>query len=173
SQERMLAILKPGREADGYRIFEKWGLDAAVIGHTTETGHLVLKHKGAVVADVPLAPLFDDAPSYDRPWVAPTPRPRLRPEDVPPPSDYAEAVLKLMSCPDMASKRWLWEQYDRHVMADTLEDSATGADAGVVRVHGGRKALAVTSDVTPRYVQADPYEGGKQAVAEAWRNLVA
>ena len=77
------------------------------------------------------------------------------------------------SCPDMASKRWLWEQYDRHVMADTLEDSATGADAGIVRVHGTRKALAVTSDCTPRYVQADPYEGGKQAVAEAWRNLIA
>jgi phosphoribosylformylglycinamidine (FGAM) synthase-like enzyme len=78
-----------------------------------------------------------------------------------------------MSAPDMASKRWLWEQYDRHVMADTLEDSATGADAGIVRVHGTRKALAVTSDVTPRYVQNDPYEGGKQAVAEAWRNLVS
>ncbi|MFN4176381.1 phosphoribosylformylglycinamidine synthase subunit PurL [Phenylobacterium sp.] len=173
SQERMLAILKPGREADGRRIFEKWGLDAAIIGKTTETGHLVLKHKGETVADVPLAPLFDDAPLYDRPWVAPKAEPRLDPADVPPPADWAGAVLKLMSAPDMASKRWLWEQYDRHVMADTLEDSATGADAGLVRVHGTRKALAVTSDVTPRYVQNDPYEGGKQAVAEAWRNLTA
>jgi phosphoribosylformylglycinamidine synthase len=173
SQERMLAILKPGREADGQRIFEKWGLDAAVIGVTTETGHLVLRHLGEVVADVPLAPLFDDAPLYDRPWIPIEPLPRLSPADVPEPADYAEAVLKLMSAPDMASKRWLWEQYDRHVMADTLEDSATGADAGIVRVHGTRKALAVTSDVTPRYVQADPYEGGKQAVAEAWRNLTA
>ena len=173
SQERMLAILKPGREGDGQRIFEKWGLDAAIIGQTTETGHLVLKHKGEVVADVPLAPLFDDAPLYDRPWVAPTLQPRLAPADVAEPTDYAEAVLKLMSAPDMASKRWLWEQYDRHVMADTLEDSATGADAGIVRVHGSKKALAVTSDVTPRYVQNDPYEGGKQAVAEAWRNLTA
>jgi phosphoribosylformylglycinamidine synthase len=173
SQERMLAILKPGREADGYRIFEKWGLDAAVIGKTTDTGHLVLKHKGELVGDIPLAPLFDDAPCYDRPWVQPAPQARLAPADVPAPKDYAEAVLKLMSAPDMASKRWIWEQYDRHVMADTLEDSATGADAGVVRVHGTKKALAVTSDVTPRYVQNDPYEGGKQAVAEAWRNLVA
>jgi len=173
SQERMLAILKPGREADGRRIFEKWGLDAAIIGKTTETGRLVLKHKGQTVADVPLAPLFDDAPLYDRPWVAPKAEPRLDPADVPPPADWAGAVLKLMSAPDMASKRWLWEQYDRHVMADTLEDSATGADAGLVRVHGTRKALAVTSDVTPRYVQNDPYEGGKQAVAEAWRNLTA
>jgi len=173
SQERMLAILKPGREADGERIFAKWGLDAATIGRTTDTGRLVLKHKGETVCDVPLAPLFDDAPLYDRPWTAPALQPRLAPADVPEPDDYAEAVLKLMSAPDMASKRWLWEQYDRHVMADTLEDSATGADAGIVRVHGTKKALAVTSDVTPRYVQNDPYEGGKQAVAEAWRNLTA
>ena len=173
SQERMLAILKPGREADGYRIFEKWGLDAAVIGKTTESGRLVLKHKGEVVGDIPLAPLFDDAPCYDRPWVQPTSQPRLTAAEVPAPTDWAQAVLDLMSAPDMASKRWIWEQYDRHVMADTLEDSATGADAGIVRVHGTRKALAVTSDVTPRYVQADPYEGGKQAVAEAWRNLTA
>jgi phosphoribosylformylglycinamidine synthase len=173
SQERMLAVLKPGREADGQRIFEKWGLDAATIGQTTDTGHMVLRHKGEVVADVPLAPLFDDAPLYDRPWVAPTPQPRLPAADVPAPQDYAAAILKLMAAPDMASKRWLWEQYDRHVMADTLEDSATGADAGIVRVHGTKKALAVCSDVTPRYVQADPYEGGKQAVAEAWRNLTA
>jgi phosphoribosylformylglycinamidine synthase len=173
SQERMLAILKPGRERDGHAIFEKWGLDAAIIGKTTDTGHLVLKHHGETVADVPLAPLFDDAPLYDRPWVAPKPQPRLTPTDVPAPADWKAAILKLMSCPDMASKRWLWEQYDRHVMADTLEDSATGADAGIVRVHGTKKALAVTSDVTPRYVQNDPYEGGKQAVAEAWRNLTA
>src|SRR5579859_6937459 len=179
SQERMLAILKPGREHDGERIFAKWGLDAATIGKTTDTGRLVLKHKGEIVCDVPLAPLFDDAPLYDRPWTQPVLQPRLTGSDIPPtanvdaPGEWEAAVLKLMSCPDMASKRWLWEQYDRHVMADTLEDSATGADAGIVRVHGTKKALAVTSDVTPRYVQADPYEGGKQAVAEAWRNLTA
>ena len=173
SQERMLAVLKPGREDDGRRIFEKWGLDAAVIGKTTDTGHLVLKHKGEVVCDVPLAPLFDDAPLYDRPWTQPALHPRIDPKDVPAPADWTEAVLKVIACPDMASKRWIWEQYDRHVMADTLQDSATGADAGVVRVHGTDKGLAVTSDCTPRYVQNDPYEGGKQAVAEAWRNLTA
>ena len=173
SQERMLAILKPGREAEGYRIFEKWGLDAATIGMTTDTGRIVLKHKGEVVCDLPLSPLSDDAPLYDRPWTEPAARPRLTAAEVPPPADYGQALIALMSCPDMASKRWLWEQYDRHVMADTLADSATGADAGLVRVHGTRKALAVTSDCTPRYVQADPYEGGKQAVAEAWRNLTA
>ena len=173
SQERMLAILKPGREADGQRIFEKWGLDAAVIGQTTTTGRIVLHHQGEVVCDLPLAPLSDDAPLYDRPWVQPALQPRVEPQSVPAPPDFAEAVLRLMSAPDMASKRWLWEQYDRHVMADTLEDSATGADAGIVRVHGTRKSIAATSDCTPRYVQADPYEGGKQAVAEAWRNLTS
>jgi phosphoribosylformylglycinamidine synthase len=122
---------------------------------------------------VPLAPLFDDAPLYDRPWVQPALHPRLDPQDVPAPESWPDAVLKVLTCPDMASKRWIWEQYDRHVMADTLQDSATGADAGVVRVHGTDKGLAVTSDCTPRYVQNDPYEGGKQAVAEAWRNLTA
>ncbi|MDP3117062.1 MAG: phosphoribosylformylglycinamidine synthase subunit PurL [Phenylobacterium sp.] len=173
SQERMLAILKPGREADGQRIFEKWGLDAATIGQTTDTGRIVLKHQGQVVCDLPLGPLSDDAPLYDRPWVAPAAQPALAPQDVPAPADYAAAVRQLMGSPDMASKRWIWEQYDRHVMADTMEDSATGADAGIVRVHGTKKALAVTSDCTPRYVLNDPFEGGKQAVAEAWRNLTA
>ena len=173
SQERMLAILKPGREAEGQRIFEKWGLDAATIGMTTDTGRIVLKHKGQVVCDLPLSPLSDDAPLYDRPHVATPKAPRLTVHEVPPPADYGAAVLKLMSTPNMASKRWIWEQYDRHVMADTLDDSSTGADAGVVRVHGSKKALAVTSDCTPRYVFADPYEGGKQVVAEAWRNLTA
>jgi phosphoribosylformylglycinamidine synthase len=173
SQERMLAILKPGREPEARRIFEKWGLDAETIGSTTDTGQIVLRHKGEVVCDLPLAPLSDDAPLYDRPWVQPPLQPALLHHDIPAPTDWAQAVLTIMSCPDVASKRWLWEQYDRHVMADTLADSATGADAGIVRVHGARKAIAVTSDCTPRYVAADPYEGGKQAVAEAWRNLTA
>jgi phosphoribosylformylglycinamidine synthase II len=173
SQERMLAILKPGREQEAHSVFTKWGLDAAVIGKTTETGHLVLRHLGEVVCDLPLGPLTDDAPLYDRPQALRPKPPRIEPADVPPPADWRRAVLALMSCPDMASKRWVWEQYDHHVMADTLADSSTGADAALVRVHGTRKALALTSDVTPRYVAADPYEGGKQAVAEAWRNLTA
>ena len=173
SQERMLAILKPGREADAHRVFDKWGLDAAVIGQTTNTGRIVLHHQGEVVCDLPLGPLSDDAPLYDRPWIEPTKRPVLLAADIAPPSDWSAAVLALMSAPDMASKRWIWEQYDRHVMADTLADSATAADAGIIRVHGTTKALAVTSDCTPRYVEADPYEGGKQAVAEAYRNLSA
>jgi phosphoribosylformylglycinamidine synthase len=173
SQERMLAILKPGREPDAQRIFAHWGLEAAVIGATTDSGHIVLRHHGEVVCDLPLAPLTEDAPLYDRPWTAPPARARLDPARTPAPADWTASVLKLIACPDVASRRWIWEQYDRHVMADTLEDSATAADAAVVRVHGSAKALAMTCDCTPRYVAADPFEGGKQAVAEAWRNLCA
>jgi len=172
SQERMLAILKPGREADGTRIFEKWGLDAAVIGMTNDTGKIVLKHQGMIVCDLPLAPLTDDAPLYDRPFEL-TPKPAPYDAANLTPKHWRDSLMTLMACPDMASKRWLWEQYDRHVMADTLDDSATGADAGIVRVHGTKKALAMTSDCTPRYVLVNPYEGGKQAVAEAYRNLSA
>jgi phosphoribosylformylglycinamidine synthase len=173
SQERMLAILNPGAEDLATRVFAKWGLDAAAIGRTTDTGRLILRHRGQIVCDLPLGPLTEDAPLYDRDWVEPRRQPRIDPASVAAPSDYAAAILSLIASPDLASKRWIWEQYDRHVMADTLEDSATGADAGIVRVHGSGKAIAVTSDCTPRYVAADPFEGGKQAVAEAWRNLTA
>jgi phosphoribosylformylglycinamidine synthase len=173
SQERMLAILEPGAEEKARAVFEKWGLDAAAIGVTTDTGRLILRHQGVIVCDLPLAPLTEDAPLYDRDWVEPSLQPRLDPASVAAPADWEAAILKLIASPDVASKRWLWEQYDRHVMADTLKDSATGADAGIVRVHGSGKAIALTSDCTPRYVTADPFEGGKQAVAEAWRNLTA
>jgi phosphoribosylformylglycinamidine synthase len=173
SQERMLAILKPGREKEAEAIFRKWELDFAVIGHTTTTGRMVLKHHGEVVCDIPVAPLSEDAPSYDRPQ-KPTPKQKpIGPADIAAPEDYAAALKTLMACPDIASKRWIWEQYDRHVMADTVDNSETQGDAAVVRVHGTNKALAITTDVTPRYCQADPYEGGKQAIAEAYRNLTA
>jgi len=173
SQERMLMVLKPGREAEAEAIFDKWELDFAIIGVTTDSGRMVLKHLGETVCDIPIAPLADDAPKYDRPTVE-LPKPAvLRAEDVPEPKDYGQALLKLMACPDIASKRWLWEQYDRHVMGDTVDSSQSGGDAGIVRIHGTNKALALTTDCTPRYCQADPYEGGKQAVAEAYRNLCA
>jgi phosphoribosylformylglycinamidine synthase len=169
SQERMLMVLKPGREAEAEAIFSKWELDFAVIGRVTGTGHMVLRWQGAVAADIPLAPLADEAPCYDRPWVrtgAPAPL-----ADVPECPDVAADLLKLMASPDLASRRWIWEQYDRKVGADTLQPP--GGDAAVVRVHGTKKALAITTDCTPRYCRADPYEGGKQAIAEAWRNLCA
>jgi phosphoribosylformylglycinamidine synthase subunit PurL len=173
SQERMLAILKPGCEAQAQAIMEKWDIDFAVIGTTTDTGRMILNWNGEVVCDIPVAPLSEDAPNYDRPWVEPVLQPDVTSAELAPISDWRTAILALVSCPDGASKRWLWEQYDRHVMADSLEESATPSDAAIIRVHGTQKALAMTCDCTPRYVAADPFEGGKQAVAEAWRNLCA
>ncbi len=173
SQERMLMVLKPGREAEAEAIFRKWELDFAVIGRVTEAGpdggRMVLKWNGAVAADIPLAPLAGDAPCYDRPWVATEPPPPLA--GVPQCTDLAADLLALMASPDIASRRWIWEQYDRHVGADTLHPP--GGDAALVRVHGTMKALAVTTDCTPRYCKADPVAGGRQAIAEAWRNLCA
>ena len=169
SQERMLMVLKPGREAEAEAIFRKWELDFAVIGRVTDTGRMVLTHKGETVCDIPLGPLADDAPAYDRPHVkTPPPAPLT---DVPVCTDPAADLLVLMASPDIASRRWIWEQYDHMVGADTVQ--RPGGDAGVVRVHGTDKGLAVSTDCTPRYCYADPYEGGKQAIAECWRNLTA
>jgi phosphoribosylformylglycinamidine synthase len=169
SQERMLMVLKPGREAEAEAIFRKWELDFAVIGRVTDTGHMVLKWNNEVAADIPLAPLADDAPCYDRPWVRTEPPAPLT--DVPESSDIAADLLKLMASPDIASRRWIYQQYDQKVGGDTVQPP--GGDAAVVRVHGTNKALAITTDCTPRYCKADPYEGGKQAIAEAYRNLCA
>jgi phosphoribosylformylglycinamidine synthase len=174
SQERMLMVLKPGRETEAEAIFRKWELDFAVIGEVTDTQHMVLEWNGEVVCDVPLGPLAADAPLYDRPAMSRedyTVWAEVKPLDgVPESTDIGADLLKLMASPDLASRRWIWEQYDRQVGANTLQ---TGGDAAVVRVHGTRKALAMTTDCTPRYCYADPYEGGKQAVAEAYRNLCA
>jgi phosphoribosylformylglycinamidine synthase len=169
SQERMLMVLKPGREAEAEAIFHKWELDFAVIGKVTDTGRLVLKYNGETAADIPLGPLGDDAPCYERPWVRTEPPAPLA--DVPESTDIAADLLKLMASPDLASRRWIWEQYDQKVGADTVQPP--GGDAAVVRIHGTRKALAIATDCTPRYCFADPYEGGKQAIAETWRNLCA
>jgi phosphoribosylformylglycinamidine synthase II len=175
SQERMLMVLKPGREAEAEAIFRKWELDFAVIGEVTDTGHMVLEFDGEVVCDIPLGPLADEAPLYDRPhlsqddykaWAQVKPL-----GDVPESKDIAGDLLKLMGSPNLASRRWIWEQYDSQVGADTVQ--RPGGDAAVVRVHGSNKALAITTDCTPRYCYADPVEGGKQAVAEAYRNLCA
>ena len=175
SQERMLMVLKPGKEAMAEAIFKKWELDFAVIGEVTDTGHMVLTFKGEVVCDIPLGPLAEDAPLYDRPalsladykaWAAVKPL-----GEVPESTDIGADLLKLMACPDLASRRWIYEQYDSQVGADTLQKS--GGDAAVVRLHGTKKALAMSTDCTPRYCYADPYEGGKQAVAETYRNISA
>jgi phosphoribosylformylglycinamidine synthase subunit PurL len=175
SQERMLMVLKPGREGEAEAIFKKWELDFAIIGEVTDTGRMVLEHHGEVVADIPLGPLADDAPLYDRPamsreeykvWAQVKPL-----GDIPESTDIAADLLKLMASPDIASRRWIWEQYDQKVGGDTVQPP--GGDAAVVRIHGTDKAIAITTDCTPRYCYADPYEGGKQAIAEAYRNLSA
>jgi len=169
SQERMLAVLKPGREAEAEKIFRKWELDFAVIGITTDTHRLVVKHKGEIVADMPVTALSDEAPLYDRPHA------RRAPATGTPAFDAARPITaslkRILAAPDMCSRRWVWEQYDYTVMADTVQ--IPGGDAAVVRVHNTNKGLAITTDVTPRYCKADPYEGAKQAVAEAWRNITA
>ena len=171
SQERMLMVLRPGSEALAERIFRKWELDFAVIGKTTDTGRLTIKHKGFIQADLPTAMLSDEAPVYDRP-IAPLTKPAaVSAGDVPAPDSLSHVLLSLMGSPHLSSRRWIWEQYDHMVMGDTIV--RPGSDAGVVRVHRTNKALALTCDVTPRYCSADPFEGGKQAVAEAWRNITA
>jgi phosphoribosylformylglycinamidine synthase subunit PurL len=175
SQERMLMVLVPGKEAMAEAIFRKWELDFAVIGEVTETGHMVLEFDGEVVCDIPLAPLADEAPEYDRPHVdaaayrAWAGVPELG--AIPHCDDVAADLLRMMGSPDLASRKWIWEQYDSQVGADTLQKP--GGDAAVVRVHGTRKALAMSTDCSPRYCYADPREGGKQAVAETWRNICA
>ncbi len=169
SQERMLMVLKPGREAEAEAIFRKWELDFAVIGRVTDSGRLVLKWNGETAADIPLGPLGDDAPCYDRPYVRSVPPAPLA--DLPPGTDIAADLLRLIGSPDLASRHWIWEQYDYKVGADTVQ--APGGDAALVRVHGTDRALAITTDVTPRYCLADPRQGGRQAIAEAWRNLCA
>jgi len=267
SQERMLMVLKPGREDAARAIFEKWGVDFAVIGVTTDSGRLVIRHKGVMEADIPVAPLSDMAPNYDRPSSArPTPPPledpkviireglltlqhggksesemeviartligercgqiesadivgfsaskgevqlylRLQPasngnfdalteaadnlvragviertafEENSEEVDLAErtgshslltTLGMLLGAPDLCSRRWIWEQYDHTVMGDTVVHP--GGDAALVRIHGSGRGLALSTDVTPRYVKADPHEGAKQAVAETYRNICA
>jgi phosphoribosylformylglycinamidine synthase len=169
SQERMLAVLKPGREAEAERIFKKWELDFAVIGVTTDTKRLVIKHHGEVVADMPITALSDEAPVYERPYNEQKPRHGQPKFDAK--RSVTGSLAKILGTPDMCSRRWVWEQYDYTVMADTAQQP--GGDSAVVRVHGTDKALAITTDVSPRYCKADPFEGAKQAVAEAWRNITA
>ena len=171
SQERMLMVLHPEKEAEAEAIFRKWGLDFAVIGKTTDTLRFVVKHQGEVKADLPIKKLGDDAPLYDRPHVAPAKLGRLDASTLPAPLPVDAALKKLVGCPDLASKRWVWEQYDHLILGNSVQPP--GGDAAVVRIEDGPKGLALTTDVTPRYCFADPFEGGKQAVAEAWRNISA
>jgi phosphoribosylformylglycinamidine synthase len=171
SQERMLMVLKPEKEKEAEAIFRKWGLDFAIVGETTPTRRFVVRHGGAVMADLPIKELGDEAPVYDRKFEPSPKQVAIDAGAVKPPLGTGEALLKLIGSPDLCSKRWVFEQYDHVILGNTVQ--RPGGDAAVVRIQEGPKALALTSDVTPRYCEADPFEGGKQAVAEAWRNLTA
>ena len=171
SQERMVVVLKPGAEAEAEAIFRKWGLDFAVIGHTTDSGRMVIRHKGRTEVDIPVAELADSAPLYERPYVRPESPGLIIAEWVRKPDSILSALKTMMASPHLASRRWIWEQYDHMVMGDTVQ--RPGGDAAVVRVHASRKGIAVTCDCTPRYVAADPAMGSKQAVVESWRNLTS
>jgi phosphoribosylformylglycinamidine synthase subunit PurL len=171
SQERMLMVLRPEKEAEAEAIFRKWGLDFAVVGHTTDDLRFRVRHKGEIEADLPIKELGDQAPEYDRPYVE-KPRPAPLPANaIPETGDCVEALIRILGSPDMCSRRFVWEQYDHLIQGNTAQ--RPGGDAAVIRVEGTGKGLAFSLDVTPRYCAADPFEGGKQAVAECWRNLTA
>ena len=171
SQERMLMVLKPNSEEMAKAIFDKWELDFAIIGKITDTGNLVLKMHGEIMANIPVDPLVENAPEYDRTWEKTPKAPQIQASELSPPENLGDVLLALVSTPDSASKRWVWEQYDHMVMADTV--AGPGGDSAIVRIHGTNRGLAVTTDCTPRYCVAAPETGGRQATAEAWRNLTA
>jgi len=171
SQERMLMVLKPEKEKEAEAIFRKWGLDFAIVGETTPTRRFIIKHGGDVMADLPIKELGDEAPVYNRPFTETPKKPVIEAAGVKAPMSVADALEKLIGTPDLCSKRWVWEQYDHIILGNTVQ--RPGGDAAVIRVEDGPKGLALTTDVTPRYCEADPFEGGKQAVAEAYRNICA
>jgi len=164
-------VLKPEKAKEAEAIFRKWGLAFAVVGETTPTKRFIVRHGGDVMADLPIKELGDQAPEYKRPFVTPAKPKEIDAESVKAPVDIGEALEKLLAAPDLCSKRWVWEQYDHVILGNTVQ--RPGGDAAVVRIEDGPKGLALTTDVTPRYCEADPFEGGKQAVAECWRNLTA
>lgn len=170
SQERMLIILKPNRQKVAQKIFAKYGLDCATIGTLTTNGRLVVKKNGHVDADMPIAPMVQASPEYARPWKKTPKRKKIDAKKIAA-RDPGKALLKLMGCPDLSSRRWIWEQFDHLVRGHTLQ--RPGGDAAIVGVPDSKKALAMCVDSTPRYVEADPEIGGAQAVVETWRNLTA
>ncbi|HKL05414.1 MAG TPA: phosphoribosylformylglycinamidine synthase subunit PurL [Roseovarius sp.] len=170
SQERMLMVLRPEKEAEAKAVFDKWDLDFAIVGETIPEDRFLIMHNNTVKADLPLKALSGNAPEYDRPWVETVAPEELDPASVPG-VDPVDGLRALIASPNYCARQWVYEQYDTMVMADTARTPGQGA--GLIRVHGTDKLLAFTSDVTPRYVKANPVEGGKQAVAEAYRNLTA
>ena len=171
SQERMLMVLKPEQENCARKIFEKWDLEFVVVGEITDSGYLRLKLLDQLEANIPIAPLVTQAPNYDRPWEKVPPLKVVNSTEVPKPENLIDTLKILMGSTHLCSRRWVWEQYDHMVMGDSIQ--MPGGDAGIVRIHGSVRGIAITTDCTPRYCKADPVEGGRQAVAEAWRNITA
>ena len=169
SQERMLMVLKPEKTEIAKEVFEKWDVDFAIVGKITETNNIVVLHNGMIEADIPIKFLTDNAPMYKREKIKKNkrnqkrqPLPSIKPKD---------AILKMLNSPNICSKKWIWEQYDRTIMANTLNDA--GGDAGLVRIENTEKAIAMSCDVNPRYCHADAKKGAMQAVAECWRNIIS
>ncbi len=184
SQERMLLVAKRGREREVQAICEKWDIDAAIVGAVTASGHIVVKSEGEVVADIPIAPLTEGL-KYERPMKRPAWQDevqRLALDEIAAPHDLGRALLQVLASPTVASKEWVWRQYDHMVGDNTVV--RPGSDAAVVRVRqlsatrtgtgtGTEKAIALTTDCNGRFCYLDPYEGARLAVAEAYRNLCA
>ena len=171
SQERMLMIIEPEKEKEAKSVFDKWGLDFATIGVLTDTNHIIVNHENEKKADIPLNILESGAPSYDRPYKIVTNSEVDQSYLLKSDEKIINILRKLISSPNLCSRKWVWEQYDHMVMNDTV--LRPGGDSAIIRIHGTNKALAVCSDSTPRYCAADPIEGGKQVVAESWRNITS
>ena len=173
SQERMLLVVRRGRESEVERVFAKWDLDAAALGEITGDGLLRVSRGGQPAAEVPCRALTEGAPVSERPLEAPAswPPPEVTAPDLDEPRDWNEVALRMAASPGLCSRRWVYEQYDHMVRSDTL--ARPGADAGVIRIKGSRLGVAMTLDGNGRYAGADPRRGGALAVSEACRNLAA
>ena len=168
SQERMLMVIKPNKENLAKEIFGKWDLDCSTIGEITDSKHLVLKHNNKIVTNIPVNPLSDSAPKYDREWIEPVKHTSYiydKNKNI----NIINSLKKIIANPNIASKHQIYEQYDNAVMNDTIK--AQNIASGIVKIHNKNKAIAATTDCTPRYIEANPYEGTLQAVCETYRNL--
>ena len=172
SQERMLIVLENGKEEMAKKIFDKWNLDFAVIGKTTNSKNIELFFDDEKVANIPVNTLVENSPMYDRKWKkAKLPKKNKIKKDVFNNLKIKDVLKKVLSNPNVCSKEWIWQQYDHTVMGDTIQKP--GGDSGVVRVHGTEKAIAASVDSSAVYCWAHPLTGGKQVVAESWRNLIS
>ena len=172
SQERMLIVLENGKENLAKKIFDKWNLDFAIIGKTTNTKNIELFFKNEKVANIPVNTLVENAPIYDRKWKkSKLPKKNKIKKNILNKFKTKDVLIKILANQNICSKEWIWQQYDHTVMGDTIQKP--GGDSGVVRVHGTNKAVAASVDSSAVYCWSHPLTGGKQVVAESWRNLIS